>query len=258
MAEGISVLHVDDDRQFAEVTAEFLERAGDGIAVTTETAPSGALDRLRTDSASIDCVVSDYDMPGMDGLELLEVVHGEWPAMPFILFTGKGSEGIAAEAISAGVTDYIRKEMETDTYDVLAHRVRNAVERARAREETARTRRFLEKVVERATDMIAVVDTNREVVFLSGSVEAILGYTPAEVKDLGPFELVHPDDRTMLEEQFEARLNDPDRQTGISHRVRHKDGHYVRVRARGYNLVDDPDVEGVLIYTRRVDSDEVT
>ena len=77
--------------------------------------------------------------------------------MPFILFTGKGSEEIASEAIAAGVTNYVQKNTGSDTYELLAHRIRNGVEQRRALEEAARTRRFLEKVVDRATDIIAVV-----------------------------------------------------------------------------------------------------
>lgn len=48
-------------------------------------------------------------MPGLDGLDVLERVRGEYPDLPFILFTGKGSEEIASDAISKGVTDYLQK-----------------------------------------------------------------------------------------------------------------------------------------------------
>jgi DNA-binding NtrC family response regulator len=53
-------------------------------------------------------------MPGVDGLEFLASVREEYPDLPFILFTGKGSEEIASEAISRGVTDYLQKETGTD------------------------------------------------------------------------------------------------------------------------------------------------
>jgi PAS domain S-box-containing protein len=173
--------------------------------------------------------------------------------MPFVLFTGKGSEEVASRAISAGVTDYIQKSGESQTYQMLANRIENAVEARRARVEADRTRRFLEKVVERATDIIATVDASGEVVFVSRSVEGVLGYTPAEVRKRGVFELVHPDDRETVERRFEARLADPDRATGIRHRARHADGSYVELEARAYNLIDDPDVEGVIIYSRPTD-----
>jgi len=46
----------------------------------------------------------------MNGLEFLEVVRADDPNLPFILFTGKGSEAVASDAFSAGATDYLQKE----------------------------------------------------------------------------------------------------------------------------------------------------
>lgn len=57
----------------------------------------------------IDCIIGDYQMPGMDGIELLRAVRAEFPDLPFVLFTGKGSGAIASEAISAGATSHVRK-----------------------------------------------------------------------------------------------------------------------------------------------------
>jgi PAS domain S-box-containing protein len=242
----VRVLHVDDDREFAELTVAFLERAG----VETEfvTTVEAALDRLS--SEPFDCVVSDYDMPDENGLTLLDRVRGAHPEIPFVLFTGKGSEEVASDAISKGVTDYLQKGGGSETYDLLVKRIENAVEQHRARADAERSRRFLEKVVEHATDIIATVDTDGRIVFLSGSVEDILGYDPATVRERGVFELVHPDDRERIEQRFRDRLEDPDRPTGIRHRARHADGSYVELEARAYNLVDDSDVEGIIIYSR--------
>jgi len=49
----------------------------------------------------VDCIVSDYDMPRTNGIEFLEAVRDQHPELPFILYTGKGSEEVAGEAISA-------------------------------------------------------------------------------------------------------------------------------------------------------------
>ncbi len=128
---SIRVLHVDDDPDFADLTADYVEANSDRIEVETETSPGDALELLTTTN-EIDCVVSDYEMPGMDGIELLERVREERPHLPFILFTGKGSEEVASEAISKGVTDYLQKEVGADQYAVLANRIANAVTRRRA------------------------------------------------------------------------------------------------------------------------------
>ena len=129
-SDSIHILHVDDDRDFAELTASFLKRDDDRFSIEIETHADTALDAL-TDRR-FDCVISDYDMPNQNGIQFLEAVREDYPELPFILFTGKGSEAVASEAISAGVTDYLQKESGTEQYTVLANRIRNVVERARA------------------------------------------------------------------------------------------------------------------------------
>ncbi|MGZ0746112.1 PAS domain S-box protein [Haloparvum sp. AD34] len=121
----IRVLHVDDDAAILDLTREFLERAHERISVTSVSDPTTVLDQLGT--ADPHCIVSDYDMPALDGLELFDQLQEHGVDRPFVLFTGKGSESIAADAMSAGVTDYIQKG-GTDTYDVLANRVLEAVQ----------------------------------------------------------------------------------------------------------------------------------
>ncbi|PSQ34203.1 hypothetical protein BRD08_10320 [Halobacteriales archaeon SW_10_66_29] len=129
MDGAIHVVYVDDETGFADLASELLERETDRLSVESVTSADRALDRLDRD---VDCVVSDYDMPGTNGLELLEMVRGACPDLPFILFTGKGSEEIASEAISAGVTDYLQKEGGTEQFAVLANRIENAVTKHRA------------------------------------------------------------------------------------------------------------------------------
>ena len=130
MHRQVRVLHVDDDTEFAEVAATFLERAGDGFTVETAASVSEGLARLA--EASFDCVVSDYDMPETNGIEFLEAVQTEYPDLPFVLFTGKGSEEVASEAVSKGVSDYLQKGHGTDRYTLLANRIQNLVTQHRA------------------------------------------------------------------------------------------------------------------------------
>jgi len=157
MAEWIEsgrVLHVDDDSAFAALTAEYLERTSDCLVVETATSASEGLDRL--DAEAFDCVVSDYQMPGQDGLAFLETVREAHDDLPFILFTGTGSENVASEAIAGGVTDYLQKRAGTEGYELLANRIENAIQQYRATRRAAtldRINRFardVEQVLVRA------------------------------------------------------------------------------------------------------------
>lgn len=129
----IRILHVDDEPDLADLTAMFLEREDTQFKIETTTSASDGLDRLR--KTSFDCLISDYDMPGQNGIEFLETVRVEYPNLPFVLYTGKGSEEIASDAIAAGVTDYLQKESGSSQYTVLANRVKNAVEQYRVKRE---------------------------------------------------------------------------------------------------------------------------
>jgi len=120
------------------MAATFLERADDRFAIEPVTSASGGLDRLA--GGEFDCVISDYDMPDRDGIEFLESVREEYPDLPFILYTGKGSEEVASDAISAGATDYLQKQSDTSQYTVLANRITNAVEQYRSNRERRRRR----------------------------------------------------------------------------------------------------------------------
>jgi PAS domain S-box-containing protein len=101
----ITVLLVDDDVQLLEVTRIFLERGG--FSVVTAESGAVALDSLQ--KRSYDVVVSDYEMPGMDGLALLAAIRSSGMTIPFIIFTGRGREEVAIRALNEGADFYIRK-----------------------------------------------------------------------------------------------------------------------------------------------------
>ena len=80
----------------------------------------------RHSPTEFDCFVTEYDLPGGNGLDLLEWVRGADPDLPVILHARAGSEAVASEAISAGVTDYLREDDEERLRLVLQRRVENA------------------------------------------------------------------------------------------------------------------------------------
>lgn len=131
----IRVLHVDDSAPLRDLTAEFLERVDDRITVRSEADPTAVLGHLRADE--IDCVVSDYEMPELDGIELCRQVRTEYPDLPFFLFTNREDEEIVDRAMAAGATDYLRKESGLVQYKLLAHRIGNAVRHRRTRRRLA-------------------------------------------------------------------------------------------------------------------------
>ncbi|MFQ3318873.1 MAG: DNA-binding NarL/FixJ family response regulator [Natronomonas sp.] len=130
MDDSIQVLHVDDDDAFRDLAAEFLERADESITVLSESDPTAVPAYIEAEH--VDCIVSDFDMPECDGLELCEGIRRDYPEFPFVLFTNRTGEEIVERAMSAGATDYIPKETGTHHYKLLANRITLAVTRYQA------------------------------------------------------------------------------------------------------------------------------
>ena len=170
-----TVLHVDDDEGFADLVSVYLEREDSGLEVVTKTDPIDGVERLS--KGDVDCVVSDYDMPEMNGLAFFEEVREDHPNLPFILFTGKGSEEIASEAISAGVTDYLQKESGTDQYALLANRITNVVQQTQAAEEMAQG--F--KALETAREGISLLDEEGKFLYVNQAYADVYGYSREEL-----------------------------------------------------------------------------
>ncbi|RNJ26417.1 PAS domain S-box protein [Halosegnis longus] len=177
--QPIHVLHVEDDAAFAELVSVYLERDEDAISVHTAATPEEGRELLT--AREIDCIVSDYDMPEMNGIEFLERVRETYPDLPFILYTGKGSEEVASEAISAGVTDYLQKERGTSQYTVLANRIHNAVEQYRSTRALESSRQRLSLLFEESPLGIIEWSESFEIARVNDSGREILGYEEGEL-----------------------------------------------------------------------------
>ena len=180
-SDTIRLLHVDDEPDFAEPAAAFVERENDRIRVETASNAEDALDRL--EASTFDCIVSEYDLPGRNGIELFEAVREEYPELPFILFTGKGSEEVASDAISAGITDYLQKEDGTDQYTLLANRVQNAVAARQSATEARQRRHRLEQILKTVPSCVVQLDHDGQFVFANQRAVDVLGLSQSALKE---------------------------------------------------------------------------
>ncbi len=238
MANRIRVLYVDTDPESAGLVSTALERGEGQFSVEIAEGASDGLARLR--EGEFDAIVSDYEMPDRDGLEFLEAVRDEYPNLPFILYTGRGSEDLASEAISSGVTDYIQKEPGASQFDVLANRVRNAVERYRSRRGLERQ----EAILGAAGDAVYALDLDGTITTVN---ETLVEWTDYSREQL----LGSHASRILTEEDIErgreavreliAGAHEFDQFEGTLHTV---DGDTVPVEARVTLLEENGSVQG--------------
>ncbi|MFB6168763.1 MAG: response regulator [Haloferacaceae archaeon] len=242
---------MDDDRSFTQLVATFLERENDRFSVESATSAGEALDDLS--AGEFDCIVSDYDMPGRNGIEFLQAVRKRRPDLPFVLFTGKGSEEVASEAISEGATDYLRKRTGTEQYELLANRVENAVEQYRSTRDAKRTRRRLQTLAESTSQCVWMFDRDwEELRFISGyeevwdrSVEAIRENPRDFVNG------VHPEDREITRDAMERMSNGESVRT--EYRIRRGEGDPGWVCTNGEPVFDDEGtVKSVVGFTQDI------
>ena len=231
MFRPIRVLHVDDRPEYSDILTSYLDGHDEPFDVVTETDPVVALQTLS--DAEFDCLVSDYEMPKMDGLELLAAVQRRQPELPVILLTAKGNESVASEAIAAGVTDYIPKEDLTDSPEILAKRITNAVERQTYSRQFETLVETLPGVVYRTRDT-----PEWETDFVGGNCESLTGY-PADAIVAGEVtwgsDIIHPDDRASVRDAVDAQLETGDT-FELTYRILSADGDKKWVNEHGQRV----------------------
>ena len=131
--------------------------------------------------------------------------------------------------------------------------VTDVTEQRAAGERLVASEAYFRAMIERAQDVIAVLEADGTVRFASPSVLPVLGYTPKEVTGRNVFELVHPDDAPRMRELFgEFVATASSRPTDV--RFRHRDGRWCILHATGNNLLQEPAVRGVVINAADVTS----
>jgi PAS domain S-box-containing protein len=199
---SIRVLCIDDDDAFCSMLAEWLGRVDPDIEAETLTDPTEALGRLRT--GEYECAVCDYDMPEMTGLDVVDEVRERYPDLPFILYTGKGSEEIASEAISRGVTDYLQKGSGTERYELLANRIETYVRGYRSDRKHTLTEQRYRRLIEQSVVGIAL---SQDGVFeyVNPKFAEMFGYTQGELVGMDALSLIDESDRQRVQRAIEGR-----------------------------------------------------
>jgi len=190
MEEKIRVLYVDDEPGLLEIAHLFLAETGE-FRVTTTTSAKEALDPGLIQSH--DLIISDYQMPEMDGITLLKEVRNRYGKIPFILFTGRGREEVVIEAINNGADFYLQKGGDPRAqFAELAHKIRQAVLRNRAELSLVESEKRLADIINFLPDATFAIDTNGTVIAWNHAIEEMTGVPSEEIMGKGDYEYAIP------------------------------------------------------------------
>ncbi len=227
----IRVLHVDDDPGFLKVAKQLLKMQG-SFYVETALSVKEAMRKMRM--KAFDVVVSDYMMPERDGLEFLKGLRRKGVKVSFIMFTGRGREEVAIEALNYGVDQYINKHGDPETvYAGLACSIRKAVENRRAEEELCRERDFNRTLVQASPTFFVAISADGKILLMNEAFLDAVGYTVEEIVGRDYLSTFVPEsDRDLLSSVF-RKLVDSRESTLNETRVMTKDGRELLVEWHG-------------------------
>ena len=177
------VLYVDDEPVLLEIVKIFLEKTKEfTIDVTTSVNEVIKSEKLKT----YDAIISDYQMPGIDGISFLKYVHTELGDIPFIIFTGKGKEDVVIAALNNGADFYITKGSDPRfQFDELANNIKKAVKKRRIQEEYKNSAQRLSDLVNFLPDATFAIDLDGKVIAWNKAMEEMTGVKNSSIMGEG-------------------------------------------------------------------------
>jgi PAS domain S-box-containing protein len=177
------VLYVDDEPVLLEIVKIFLEKSKEfTIDVNTSVNDVIKSEKLK----SYDAIVSDYQMPGMDGISFLKYVHTELGDIPFIIFTGKGKEDVVIAALNNGADFYLTKGIDPRfQFDELANNIKKAVRKRQIREGYKNTAQRLSDLVNFLPDATFAIDLDGKVIAWNKAMEEMTGVQKSTIMGEG-------------------------------------------------------------------------
>jgi PAS domain S-box-containing protein len=229
------VLLIEDSNTDRELIERELHRAR--LKFVSRQAKSSEDVRREIDDFRPDLVISDFTMPGFDGMSALRLIRERNASTPFIFVSGTIGEERAAEALKQGATDYVLKSHMGRLVGV----VRRALFEVTERQERVRVQEALRMSEERyrmvalaTNDLIWDWDLATDTLTLSEAIVTVFGYADAgQVSRNWWMSRVHPEDRPILDASLAAAVRNGDDVWNGEYRFRRVDGSFASIVDRG-------------------------
>ena len=230
MSEPIHILYVDNSPLDHELVREALEKGHGGFRVTEATSRADFEARLA--EGDYDLVLSDVNILGFDGLQVLDAFRAINPAVPVIIVTATGSEEMAVEAMKRGAADYVIKtpghiRRLPATIQAVLEKKRSAGELDPAEAGLRESEELFRVMTALSPAAIAILKSDEQgehFLYVNAAWEALIGYPRDEAIFLKPNDLTHPDMRAQVAERASARMRGEDAPTRYEVKIITKNG----------------------------------
>jgi len=197
----LSVLLIDDEPAILDISKKFLERTGQMTVMTVKSAREGLLQMAQV---RFDVIVCDYEMPEMNGVQLLRELRIHGDHTPFIIFTGKGREQIVIEALNAGATFYLEKGANPKAlYNELANQILQAYNRRIAESALKENAEKYRALIEHGLEGIAILSLEGKILFANRAAARTFDIeSPELLIGRSVFEFISPESRPAVDTDF--------------------------------------------------------
>jgi PAS domain S-box-containing protein len=188
---------------------------------------------------NIDCIICDFQMPRMNGLELLRILRSEGDDTPFIFLTGQGNESLAAEALRAGADDYFTKDGGFAHYERLINSIRRIVEAQKDRRNRFVIENRLMQLAETAGDVILTHDLQGRILYINNALSEKTGYSREELTRMRVPDLLPPDVHAEMRQRQQSREGGQRERFSYDTEFLTRDGRRVPIEVRS-SLFEEP------------------
>lgn len=202
-----------------------------------------------------DLILSDYQMPHLDGMSALQLAQEHAKLTPFIIWTGTVGEDVAVELMRAGAANYILKENIKRLGFAVVHALeerRLLLEHKRAEETVHHNEKRFRALIENGRDNISLLAVDGTLLWESPATVRSLGYAQDKFLGHNIFELMHPDDLKWISDLYVKLVQEPGSRQDGDFRLRHRDGSWRWMEATVTNMLNEPGVNAIVANYRDI------
>lgn len=211
----LTVLNIDDSSIDFRLTKSQIVSVAKDIELIWADSGAKALEAI--ESQKIDCILCDYQMPDVNGIEFLLSLRQRKIEIPFIFFTGQGNETVAAEALRNGADDYFTKDIEFAQYERIVNSIKRQViskkEKVKQATLEAEARQF-KLISDHANHGNVILDKSQKIIYANQMFASMHGFDIDQVMGKKMKDFISPRNSGLIEElekslsqkgSFEAR-----------------------------------------------------